>query len=270
MSSTATATQLSSPSHRLEPGELRLNWQELWHGSADARERLILHYVPLVSFAARRLAGVFSPAVDRQDLIAAGVIGLIEAIERFDPERGVQFETFALHRVRGAMVDELRKLDWVPQSLRAKTRELDRASAKLSPALRRAPDEAELASAVGCDVRDVRRRVEAATRGRLVALEALAEPECEAAVPVASSAAGDAVREQPGAGIEAEEMRDALKDAIDELDERDRRVIVLSYVEDLTLARIGEIIGVCESRVSQIRSRIFKRLRERLAEYVED
>jgi RNA polymerase sigma factor for flagellar operon FliA len=250
---------------------LRSLWLNAKRGSAAARERLILNYVSLVSFVARRLSNTLPSSVDRQDLIATGVIGLIEAIERFDVDRGVLFETYAVHRIRGAMLDELRALDWVPQSVRTKRRELDRAVAKLSPSLRRGPTDEELASEIGCEVHDIRERIGSSAKVQILPLENIPGADSGAAGPAPTlDALPEAEKDEPAVAVEQKEMRAALRQAIEELDERDRKVIVLCYLEGFTLARIGDILGVSESRVSQIRSRIFEMLRERLAEYLNE
>ncbi len=240
-------------------------------GSSDARERLILNYAPLVKFVAGRMSSRLPPSVDHNDLVSYGVLGLIDAIERFDLERGVKFETFAVLRIQGAMLDELRALDWVPRSVRAKGRELDRAMTKLRSDLQRDPTDEELAAELGCDVDDVRNRVDDAYPMSIVALEDLL---------TVSSQEGDRVSvldtlpdlgvEQPGEAIEAAEVRVALRGAIEGLAERDKMVVVLYYLEGFTLSRIGDILGVTESRVSQIHSKAVMSLRARMAELLSD
>jgi RNA polymerase sigma factor for flagellar operon FliA len=249
---------------------------ELWatlkkDGSPDVRERLILNYAPLVKFVAGRVGASLPPSVDQGDLVAYGIIGLIEAIERFDSAREVKFETYAISRIRGAMLDELRALDWVPRSVRAKGRELDRAMSKLRGELMRDPTDEELAVELDCEVDEVRDRVDATFAMSVVALEDLL---------TVNNADGDRVSvldtlpdlgvEQPGEAIEASETRQALRQAIEDLGDRDRKVIVLYYLEGFTLARIGDILGVTESRVSQIHSKAVMALRMRMAELLSD
>jgi RNA polymerase sigma factor for flagellar operon FliA len=233
----------------------------------DLRERLILNYAPLVKFVAGRVGASLPPSVDHNDLVSYGILGLIEAIERFDLDRDVKFETYAIPRIRGAMLDELRALDWVPRSVRAKGRELERAMTKLQASLRRDPDEAELAAELGIDVSEIRHRLDATVAMSIVALEDLL---------TVSSEDGDRVSlldtlpdlgvEAPGAELEAAEVRKALRTAIEMLPDRDRKVIVLYYLEGFTLSRIGDILGVTESRVSQIHSKSVMALRARMAE----
>jgi RNA polymerase sigma factor FliA len=248
----------------------------LWHSfkteaSPEARERLILNYAPLVKFVAGRVGSQLPPSVDHNDLVSYGVLGLIDALERFDLDREVKFETYAISRIRGAMLDELRALDWVPRSVRAKGRELDRAMTKLRTELHRDPTDQELAAELKCDVDEVRGRVDEASAMSVVALEDLL---------TVSGDDGDRVSvldtlpdlgvEQPGEFMEAAELRKALKRAIEDLGERDRMVVVLYYLEGFTLARIGDILGVTESRVSQIHSKAVMSLRVRMAELMAD
>ena len=249
---------------------------ELWKeftktGSPDARERLILNFAPLVKFVAGRVGSGLPASVDQGDLIAYGIIGLIEAIERFDPSRDIKFETFAIPRIRGAMLDELRALDWVPRSVRSKGRELDRAMSKLRSELLRDPTEEELAKELDCEVDEVRSRVDQTFAMSIVALEDLLTINSEDGDRVSVlDTLPDLGVEQPGEAIEASETRQALRQAIEDLGDRDRKVIVLYYLEGFTLARIGDILGVTESRVSQIHSKAVMALRVRMAELLSD
>ena len=247
-------------------------WKELKKtGSPDARERLILNFAPLVKFVAGRVGSGLPASVDQGDLIAYGIIGLIEAIERFDPSRDIKFETFAIPRIRGAMLDELRALDWVPRSVRAKGRELDRAMSKLRGELMRDPTDEELAKELDCEVDEVRSRVDATFAMSIVALEDLLTVNSEDGDRVSVlDTLPDLGVEAPGEAIEAGETRQALRQAIEDLGERDRKVIVLYYLEGFTLARIGDILGVTESRVSQIHSKAVMALRVRMAELLSD
>jgi RNA polymerase sigma factor for flagellar operon FliA len=249
---------------------------ELWSifksdGSADARERLILNYAPLVKFVAGRVGASLPPSVDHGDLVAYGIIGLIEAVERFDTDREVKFETYAIPRIRGAMLDELRALDWVPRSVRAKGRDLDRAMAKLRGELMRDPTDEELAVELECEVDEVRDRVEQTFAMSMIALEDLLTINSDEGDRVSVlDTLPDLGVEQPGEEIEAQETRKALRQAIEDLGERDRKVVVLYYLEGFTLSRIGDILGVTESRVSQIHSKAVLSLRARMAELLSD
>lgn len=253
------------------PDDLGATLDDIWaafrKGSTEARERLILNYAPLVKFVAGRVGASLPPSVDHNDLVSYGVLGLIESIERFDAGREVKFETYAIPRIRGAMLDELRALDWVPRSVRAKARELERAMTKLRSDLLRDPTEEELAAELQLDVSELRDRLDSTIAISIVALEDML---------TVTNDEGDGVSlldtlpdlgvEMPGAAIEANETRKALRTAIEGLGERDKKVVVLYYLEGFTLARIGDILGVTESRVSQIHSKAVLALRARMAE----
>jgi RNA polymerase sigma factor for flagellar operon FliA len=249
-------------------GEIADLWDRFRAEAAeDVRERLILNYAPLVKFVAGRVGASLPPSVDHNDLVSYGIVGLIESIERFDPDRDVKFETYAIPRIRGAMLDELRALDWVPRSVRAKGRELDRAMTKLQNDLRRDPTEEELAGELGCNVDEVRARLDSTVSMSIVALEDLLTVSSEDGDRVSLlDTLPDVGVEMPGAAIEANDVRVALRQAIEGLGERDRKVVVLYYLEGFTLARIGDILGVTESRVSQIHSKAVMALRSRMAE----
>jgi RNA polymerase sigma factor FliA len=243
-------------------------WQSFVNERArDARERLILNYAPLVKFVAGRVGASLPPSVDHNDLVSYGILGLIDAIERFDVTRDVKFETYAIPRIRGAMLDELRALDWVPRSVRAKGRELERAMSKLQASLRRDPTEEELAEELGLELTELRDRLDSTVAMSIVALEDLLTVSTEDGDRVSLlDTLPDLGVEMPGADIEANEMRAALRRAIEGLGDRDRKVIILYYLEGFTLSRIGEILGVTESRVSQIHSKAIVALRARMAE----
>jgi len=233
----------------------------------DARERLILSYAALVKFVAGRVRAALPPSVDHGDLVSYGMIGLIDAIERFDVKRSVKFETFAIPRIRGAMLDELRALDWVPRSVRARGRELERAMTKLQSSLRRDPTEEELAAELDIPIEEVHERLDASAAMSIVALEDITTVGGDEGDRVSLlDTLADVGAEEPGQAIEAEETRAALIGAIDSLIDRERSVIVLYYFEGFTLARIGDILGVTESRISQIHSKAVLSLRARMAE----
>lgn len=239
------------------------------HGSADSRERLILQYAPLVKFVAGRVGAGLPPSVDVNDLVSYGVLGLIESIERFDPNRDVKFETYAVSRIRGAMLDELRALDWVPRSVRSKARQLERAMSKLQSELRRDPSEEELAAELQIEVEELRERFGATASMSIVALEEMLTVGREEGEHVSLlDTLPDLAVEQPGSALEAEEAKAALLEAIRGLAEREQMVIALYYFEGFTLSRIGDVLGVTESRVSQIHSKALLALRTRLAEPV--
>ncbi len=228
-------------------------------GDRRVRERLLVHYGPLVRLVAARVFAGLPQLVDEADLVGYGTFGLIDAVEKFDLALGVRFETYAVARIRGAIIDELRSLDWVPRSVRLKARELERAAARLAARLGRAPTEAELAAETGTSVASVRRVADQVARGGLVALDAPpagggGEERCSLGDTVADRAEGPAER------LGAEDDRRVLVEAVNRLDDRDKLVVCLVYYEGLTLARIAEALGVTESRVCQIHTKALARL----------
>lgn len=254
----------------LEGDEIARLWAEYRDsGSADARERLILQYAPLVKFVAGRVGAGLPPSVDVNDLVSYGVLGLIECIERFDPGREIKFETYAVPRIRGSMLDELRALDWVPRSVRSKARQMERAMTKLQSELRRDPTDEELASELDIAVDELQQRFSDTASMSIVALEELLTVGREEGEHVSLlDTLPDLAVEAPGSALETAEAKAALLEAIQGLGERERMVIALYYFDGFTLSRIGDILGVTESRVSQIHSKALLALRTRMAEPV--
>lgn len=258
---------MTSPTPAPEPpGRIQQAWQRFKEaGDGQAREGLILHYSPLVKFVAGRVGVGLPRSVEQADLISYGMFGLIDAIDKFEPDRGVKFETYAVNRIKGAILDELRALDWVPRSVRARAREIERSVGELEASLRRSVTDEELADHMGLPVATLQEQLgEISTLG-FVALDELVEPGERG-----SAAIGDLVADpkaiDPGGSLEQQESRFMLIDAINRLAERERLVITLYYYEGLTLAEIGEVLGVTESRVCQIHTKAVLSLRYRLLE----
>ncbi|TQM44200.1 FliA/WhiG family RNA polymerase sigma factor [Pseudonocardia cypriaca] len=237
--------------------------EELWAAylaerTRALRDRLVVHYTPLLRAVAHRLGRALPSYVEVADLVQCGVFGLIDAVERFDPERSPRFESYAAARIRGAILDELRAQDWVPRSVRGRVRELERAQERLESRLQRAATDAELAEELGLPVQEVRafgRQVQ------LVSVEALDESSGGVSELFADDAAPD-----PMAVVQATETLRQLAFAVAQLEERDRDVVRLYYLENRTLAEIGRLLGVTESRVCQLHTRLVGRLRGRLEE----
>jgi RNA polymerase sigma factor for flagellar operon FliA len=228
---------------------------------SDMRDQLLTDYLPLVKNVAGRMAAGFPKSVELNDLINTGVIGLIEAFNNFDPQRGVKFETFAVPRIRGAILDELRMLDWVPRSTRAKARNIDRALMKLENELGRGPSENELARRLNISVHELfsaRKDVNVST---LLSLdELICREDDNRQVPrietVENTTCIDVLSD-----MEKTELRVFVIHAISNLTEQERLVVSLYYYEELTLKEIGDIMLISESRVSQIHTRAVTRLR---------
>ena len=244
--------------------------KELWRrykgdGDEKARERLVLAYSPLVKFVAGRMSTGLPSHVEEADLISYGLLGLISAIERFDPGREIKFETFAITRIKGSVIDELRSLDWVPRSVRARARAIERANALLEHKLHRAPTDAEMAEQLESTVEDFQASLTQISNSSVVALDELW---------TLSDASGDQISlldtiedheaVDPAQAVDKTEMRDRLADAIGRLPEREKLVVALYYYENLTLREIGEVLGVTESRVSQLHTKAVLRLKGRL------
>jgi RNA polymerase sigma factor for flagellar operon FliA len=237
------------------------HWWELWHESRNptARDRLIVHYSPLVKFVAGRVGAGLPNSVDPGDLVSAGVFGLIDAVERFDKARGVKFETFAVPRIRGAVFDGLRSLDWVPRSVRSRAREVESAFTELEGRMGRAPTDEEIAGHLKITMPEFQKwlaSIASTTVGPLDrALVAGAEPR----------ALNGEVPDSPAMVAEDSEVRRLVRAEVRRLPEREKLVLSLYYDEGLTLAEIGGVIGVTESRVSQIHTKAVLHLRSRLS-----
>lgn len=229
------------------------------------RDQLILQYSPLVKYVAGRVAVGLPQSVDQADLVSYGVFGLIDAIEKFEPSRGFRFETYAISRIKGAIMDELRAIDWVPRSVRAKARSIETAMAKLESQHHRSPTDEELADELDLTVD---RLQHALSQISFVGMAALDELLSVGAERGESMTLGDTIPDMgdgPLAVFESVELRDRLREAVAKLPERERTVLGLYYYEGLTLAQIGEIIGVTESRICQIHTRAVLQLRGRLS-----
>ena len=252
--------------HERADDELAALWDRFKSdGDLRAREGLILHFSPLVKFVAGRLGSGLPRNVDPSDLVSYGTFGLIDAIDKFEPERGYKFETYAVNRIKGAILDELRALDWVPRSVRARAREIQRSMAELEHTLQRSATEQELADHMGIPVDSLRSQLgELSTLG-FVALDEVLNPDERD-----SAAIGDVVADaralDPSGTFEQEETRYLLIDSINRLPERDRLVVTLYYFEGLTLAEIGSVLNVTESRVCQIHTKAVLSLKNRLME----
>ena len=246
-------------------GDIDALWKEFKaHATEVAREGLILHYSPLVKFVAGRVAAGLPRNVDQSDLASYGVFGLIDAIDKFEPERGFKFETYAINRIKGAILDELRSLDWVPRSVRAKAREIERSIGELEHRLQRSPSDEELAAHMGTEVDSVRDDLSEIAQLGIAALDqTVGSGETSTTL---KDLVADPTGISPEAAFQAEETRRLLVDSINRLPDRERLVVTLYYYEGLTLAEIGDVLGVTESRVCQIHAKTVMSLRNRMAE----
>ncbi|MBA2504625.1 MAG: RNA polymerase sigma factor WhiG [Thermoleophilaceae bacterium] len=254
----------------METNVKAIELRDLWRrykddGDERARERLVLAYSPLVKYVAGRMGSGLPAHVEDADLISYGLLGLISAIERYEPAREIKFETFAIARIKGSIIDELRSLDWVPRSVRAKAREIEQANSKLEHRLQRAPTDQEMSDELGMEVEAFQESLTRISKSSVIALDELW---------TVSDASGDQVSLldtiqdpnaiDPATEMDASEMKDRLADSIARLPEREKLVVALYYYENLTLREIGEVLGVTESRVSQLHTKAVLRLKSRL------
>ena len=244
--------------------------RELWRrykedGDKRAREQLVLAFSPLVKYVAGRMSSGLPAHVEESDLISYGLLGLISAIERYDPDRDVKFETYAIARIKGSILDELRSLDWVPRSVRSRARQIERAIGELEARLGRAPTDEEIATKVGITVEELEESLTDISRSSIAALDELWSVSGEGDQVSLLDTIEDESGPRPEAQLDEQEMREALADVISRLPEREKLVVTLYYYEELTLREIGEVLGVTESRVSQLHTKAILRLKARLS-----
>ena len=231
------------------------------------RERLILHYSPLVKYVAGRVGVGLPPNIEQADLVSYGIFGLIDAIEKFDIERAIKFETYAISRIKGAIIDELRSIDWIPRSVRYKAREVEKAYASLEAKLHRSPSEAEVAEELGIKLEDLHTIFSQVSFVNVVALDELLTAGGEKGDKLSLvDTLEDTKAEDPVAAFETEETKYLLAKAINTLPEREKIVVTLYYYEGLTLAEIGQVLGVTESRICQMHTKAVLQLRGKLAD----
>ena len=229
------------------------------------RDRLILTYAPLVKYVAGRLGSGLPAHVDEGDLVSYGLLGLIGAIERYDPTRDIKFETYAIARIKGAIIDELRALDWVPRSVRSRAREIERAIAELEAKLGTAPTDEQIAAKIGISVDELEESLTDISRSSIAALDELWSVSGEGDQVSLLDTIEDTTGPRPQDALDEVETREALADAIARIPEREKLVVTLYYYEELTLREIGEVLGVTESRVSQLHTKAVLRLKARLS-----
>ena len=227
------------------------------------RDQLVIAHVGLVKAMAHRLAQRLPSQVEMTDLISVGVLGLIDAAGRYRPSMGVPFDAFARRRVQGAMLDALRDLDWAPRSLRRMRRDLDATIARLRHDLAREPEEDEIADAMSLSPEEYAKVLDQVRSLELGAVRQL-DATGEDGTPLLELCIDS--DEAPDAQLERTELRRLLAKALMELPERERQILALYYEEEMTMAEIGAVIGVCESRVSQLRSLALSRLRTSMRE----
>jgi RNA polymerase sigma factor for flagellar operon FliA len=247
---------------------------ELWRqykdsGTQELRDKLILHYAPLVKYVAGRIYVKVPPNVDHGDLVSCGIFGLIDAIDKFDLSKNIKFETYAIARIKGAIIDELRALDWIPRSVRFKAKELERTYVELEGRLKRTPTDEEVCAELGITKEKLHDNITQIGNTAVVALDDTftVGKDMDGRVGLIDIIEDESSAE-PAATFEIEEMKTLLAQSIDRLPEREKTVVALYYYEGLTLKEIGEVLGVTESRVSQMHTKAILQLKAKLKQFI--
>jgi RNA polymerase sigma factor for flagellar operon FliA len=235
-----------------------------------SRDEMILKYTPLIKYIAHRLAMRLPPHVSVEDLMSAGVIGLMDALTKFDPEKKVQFKTYAEFRIKGAMLDELRSLDWVSRSIRQKAAQLEKAYLTLEKKRGRAVEDEEVAQEMGLSLDHYYHMVNEVNGVFLLDIENLRNKLPKLPEEDLINLLIDEKEKQPLHLLGLEELKRVLASAIDELTPKEKTVISLYYYEELTLKEIGEVLGFTESRICQIHAKAILKLRTKVRYYMKD
>lgn len=240
--------------------------EELWkkfkeEGDSKSRDSLILYYSPLAKYVAGKIAAGLPQSVELADLISHGIFGLIDAVEKFDYRRGIKFETYAISRIRGAILDALRSVDWVPRSLRSKAREIERALISLESKLQRVSTDQELADELNISLSELNNTLSRLSYSRILALDELWTSESDENELRICDSTVDYQSEDPYSSLEVKETRELLRKAITYLTDREKEIITLYYFHGFTFSEIGEVLGLTESRISQIHTKIILRLK---------
>ncbi len=236
--------------------------------TATDREELILSYLSLVKYVAGRIAIGLPNFVEVEDLFGAGLLGLMQAIDKFDPARNIKFETYAIPRIRGAMLDELRSQDWFPRSIRKKAKLLEQAYAEVESKLERAAKDEEIASYLKIPMADYYDLVDEVCLATLISLDKEITNCSEGLYAVLNEAAHRSNAPDPETMLEEKELQNIVRETLEKLPEKERIVLTLYYYEELTLKEIGEVLGISESRVCQVHTKAVIRLRGRINQHI--
>lgn len=248
-----------------ERGKNKL-WQEyIKTQSSEIREQLIVEYAPLVKLVAGRLSMYLGYNVEYDDLVGYGIFGLIDAIDKFDYSKNVKFESYASLRIRGAILDHIRKMDWLPRSIRQKQKKIDAAMSKIESENGHVATDEEIAAELGISLDELINWQGQTKASNLISLDEYTESGSE----VKMDTVGNAHFDQPEEVLEKEELKVQLAEAIDSLTEKEKNVIVLYYYEEMTLKEISAILEVSESRVSQLHTKALNRMKKKLGDYLE-
>jgi len=247
----------------------RLSEEELWPlykrtRDPQIRDAFIRQYAPLVKYVAGKVAAGMPNTVEFDDLVGFGVFGLLDAIEKFDPDKNVKFKTYAITRIRGAIFDELRSIDWVPRSVRQKTKEIEEAVVSLESKLGRPASDTEIAGALGLSEDELLKTMLKISGTSVLSLnDVWYSGDDSDKISIGESIESPSSL-NPDASVERDEVKRVIVQAISELPEKEKKVLVLYYYEDLTLKEIGQVLEVTESRVSQLHTKAILRLRAKL------
>jgi RNA polymerase sigma factor for flagellar operon FliA len=236
--------------------------------SAAERDQLIIQYAPWVKFIALRMVAKLPSHIQAEDLISAGIIGLIDALDKFNPAREVQFKTYAQIRIQGAMKDELRSLDWASRSMRQKVKRLEQAYATLEQQLGRPPSSEEVASSMGIEIDDFEALLDDVKGTSLVSLEELGQGPASEDKSALLEALLSREDQDPIELLNLHDLKKALTEAIAKLPEKERLVLSLYYFEELTMKEVGKVLNLTESRISQLHTQAVLRLRGKLKAYL--
>lgn len=231
----------------------------------EVREQLIIEYANLVNLVAGRMGMYLGYTVEYDDLVGYGIFGLIDAIDKFDLTKNVKFETYASLRIRGSILDQIRKMDWVPRTLRQRQKQMDSAAAKIEAKEGRPATDAEIAKELNIQEEEYSGWKSEIQLANMISLDDYLEQSGDTNI----EPSGSSRFEQPEKAIEKEELKQMLAEAIKTLTEKECSVITLYYYEDLTLKEISQILGVSESRVSQLHSKALQKMRGKLGDSVE-
>jgi RNA polymerase sigma factor for flagellar operon FliA len=262
----STSRQLSTAQEQAERGSIDALWVEFKQtGAQTLRNQLIIYYSPFVKYVAGRVLAGLPRHFDEEDLVSYGIIGLIDAIERFEPDRNLRFETYAIPRIKGAIIDELRSIDWVPRSVRTKARAVEQAFTHLEGTLRRTPNESEVAAELEMTVGEFHKALRKISSVGMMALDEV----LRGGERSERSTLGETLPDRgrgPVDTFEAKESKEALVEAVDGMPDREKTVLMMYYYDGLTLTEIGDVLGVTESRVCQIHTKALRQLRSKLAD----
>ena len=243
--------------------------EELWEeyrktSDPKIRESFVKQYAPLVKYVAGKVMAGMPQNIEFEDLVSYGTFGLLDAIEKFDTSRDIKFKTYAITRIRGAIYDELRSMDWIPRSVRQKAKEIDNVVLKLEAKLGRAPNEEEIAKELGIELKELHTILVKLSATSLVSINepVFLNDDSDKVSIIETIESPESLK--PDLIIEKEEVKKIIVKVIVDLPEKEKKVLILYYYEDLTLKEIGEVLNVTESRVSQLHTKAIGRLRSKL------